>query len=466
MRRIYFDITDIVNFARKNSRVSGIQRVQARLVSLLAEHYGGEVIRCVYWDCRKGRCYECSAAGLFESKEFSAEDLLSKLGLFEKWGFLGSEVRKHAKAYSRSRLVQFFRKIYLRLVAAIDPQRLLAMGFSAPRAASGLATVERKPLRQLVVEDTIVLMGAQPLHRHVHRLVSDHSLRGGEVNQLIYDLLPHHWPAYFPSSLVSKYRLFLSRSIPIVSRYICISENTRRDMEGYLHEHAVHRDAVSLPLAHEFSGFLRNARDGKATSQPVASVVESRYILCVGTIEIRKNGAGLLKVWQHLIHRLGDRVPQLVFAGKRGWLTEKLDSLLACDVALANKVTILETPTDSDLAALYQRCLFAVYPSLAEGWGLPIGEAAWFGKYCVTSTTTSMPEVCGDLADYGDPNNHEQLAAVIERAIGDDAYRLCKEEAISKAPLRTWRDVAEDLFSLVQTGQRASASDLLQRTES
>ena len=61
-----------------------------------------------------------------------------------------------------------------------------------------------------------------------------------------------------------------------------------------------------------------------------------------------------------------------------------------------------------------------------------------------------MPEVCGDLADYGDPNNHEQIAAVIERAIGDNAYLVCKEEAISKAHLRTWSDVAENLFSLVR----------------
>lgn len=457
MQRIYFDITDIVTFARKNSRVSGIQRVQARLVSLLAEHYGGEVIRCVYLDFRRGCCYECSAVGLFESQEFSSEDLLAKLGLFAERGFLGSEIRKHSKAYSRNRLVQFFRKIYLRLVAKIDPQRLIAMGVSAPRTGSMCATVERKPLCQLPVGDAVVLMGAQRLHRQVRRLVSDHRLRGGEVNQVIYDLLPHHWPAYFPSRLVSKYRLFLRQSIPMVTRYICISENTRRDVEVFLHEHAVYRDAVSLPLAHEFAGFSRNARDGKATSQSVARVLESTFILCVGTIEIRKNGAGLLKAWQHLIHRLGDRVPQLVFAGKRGWLTDEFDSLLSCDVALANKVTIIETPSDADLAALYQRCLFTVYPSLAEGWGLPIGEAAWFGKYCVTSKTTSMPEVCGELADYVDPNNHEQIAAVIERAIGDDAYLLCKEEAISKAHLRTWSDVAEDLFSLVRSRKIASA---------
>ncbi len=141
------------------------------------------------------------------------------------------------------------------------------------------ATVERKPLRQLVVEDAIVLMGAHRLHRQVRRLVSDHRLRGGEVNQVIYDLLPHHWPAYFPSSLVSKYRLFLRQSIQVVTRYICISENTRRDMESYLQEHAVHCDVVSLPLAHEFAGFSRNTRDVKATSQQVARIVESRFIL-------------------------------------------------------------------------------------------------------------------------------------------------------------------------------------------
>ncbi len=148
-------------------------------------------------------------------------------------------------------------------------------------------------------------------------------------------------------------------------------------MESYLQEHAVHRDVVSLPLAHEFAGFSRNARDVKATTEPVARIVESRFILCVGTLEIRKNGVGLLKAWQHLIHRLGDRVPQLVFAGKRSWLTEKIDSLLACDVALANKVTILETPTDSDLATLYQRCLFTVYPSLAEGEFFNVGGPLW-----------------------------------------------------------------------------------------
>lgn len=60
-----------------------------------------------------------------------------------------------------------------------------------------------------------------------------------------------------------------------------------------------------------------------------------------------------------------------------------------------------------------------------------------------------MPEVCGDLADSVDPNNHEQIAAVIERAIDDDAYLVSKEEAISKAHLRTWSDVAENLYNFV-----------------
>ena len=57
---------------------------------------------------------------------------------------------------------------------------------------------------------------------------------------------------------------------------------------------------------------------------------------------------------------------------------------------------IVDSPSDRELAYLYQRCLFAAYPSLYEGWGLPVGEAAWFGKYVISSNATSLPEVCGD----------------------------------------------------------------------
>ena len=86
-------------------------------------------------------------------------------------------------------------------------------------------------------------------------------------------------------------------------------------------------------------------------------------------------------------------------------------------------VTVIPQATDADLAVLYQNCLFFVYPSLVEGWGLPVGEAAWFGKYSVVSSSSSLPEVCGDLVDYVAPENIDGWLAAIKRAVLEKEYR-------------------------------------------
>ena len=112
-------------------------------------------------------------------------------------------------------------------------------------------------------------------------------------------------------------------------------------------------------------------------------------------------------------------------------------------------MTIIPRATDADLAALYQKCLFFVYPSLAEGWGLPVGEAAWFGKYSVVSSSSSLPEVCGDLVDYVDPININECTQSIKRAVLDHDYRKHHENNIAAASLRSWKDVAVHLKQLL-----------------
>ena len=145
----------------------------------------------------------------------------------------------------------------------------------------------------------------------------------------------------------------------------------------------------------------------------------------------------------------GDKTPQLVFAGKYGWKIDSFQKLLESDAALQQIVTIIPNLTDDDLAVLYQRCLFFVYPSLAEGWGLPVGEAAWFGKYSVVSSASSLPEVGGDLVDYVDPNNIDECTQSIKNAIINEDYRKHCEKNISQASLRSWRDVASHLHELI-----------------
>ena len=78
-------------------------------------------------------------------------------------------------------------------------------------------------------------------------------------------------------------------------------------------------------------------------------------------------------------------------------------------------IAVAETPSDAELAFLYRNCRFTVFPSLYEGWGLPIGESLWFGKLCIASKTSSMPEVGGDLVDYVDPKDADSLQQAILR---------------------------------------------------
>jgi glycosyltransferase involved in cell wall biosynthesis len=208
-----------------------------------------------------------------------------------------------------------------------------------------------------------------------------------------------------------------------------------------------------VPLAHEFAGYARRA----VLPEP-RQLKGQAYVLCVGSIEVRKNGLALLKAWIKVRDELGDRCPQLVFAGKYGWMIEEFHALLAATRHVHGTVTIVESPSDDELARLYRHCLFTVYPSLYEGWGLPVGEAAWFGKFGVVSRESSLPEVCGDLMDYIDPGSPSDIAAKIIRPLTDAAYLSMRTQRIEAAPLRTWTQVAEDFHRHLQPNRTVHAS--------
>src|SRR5262249_59911694 len=99
------------------------------------------------------------------------------------------------------------------------------------------------------------------------------------------------------------------------------------------------------------------------------------FVLYVSTIEVRKNHALLLRVWRRLIDRHGaEAVPRLVFIGRIGWLVDDLMAELSREGPLSDKVIILSGLPDAEVATAYRQCLFPGFPSLIEGWGLPVAE--------------------------------------------------------------------------------------------
>ena len=173
--------------------------------------------------------------------------------------------------------------------------------------------------------------------------------------------------------------------------------------------------------------------------------------MITGTIEPRKNHAAAIDAWRRLIERHGSyNIPDLVLAGKRGWLVDQIFELLLSTNYLQGKVVHRSEVTDTELAELYRQCLFTLYPSFYEGYGLPVAESLRFGKLCIASNAPSILEIGDDLVDYVNPGDADALYAAVERAIFDDDYRRSREAEIArKHRPYLWRDSAADVMRII-----------------
>jgi glycosyltransferase involved in cell wall biosynthesis len=164
------------------------------------------------------------------------------------------------------------------------------------------------------------------------------------------------------------------------------------------------------------------------------------FVLAVGTLEPRKNLPRLAEAYASLGPELLARHP-LVVVGANGWRTgETLHALRS----LGERCTVLGHVSDAALAELYRRCAVFCYPSLGEGFGLPVLEAMAAGAAVVTSDVSSLPEVGGDAVEYADPREASSIAAALERVLGDGERRAeLRRRAPARAREFTWAEFAE-----------------------
>lgn len=197
---------------------------------------------------------------------------------------------------------------------------------------------------------------------------------------------------------------------------------------------------------------------GIVENRQVADVLEKKFILFVSTIERRKNHEVLYRAY-HLLcaANKGENLPLLVFVGMLGWGIRDLMSDIDLDPLTRGKIRILNSVSDGELSALYRHCLFTVYPSLYEGWGLPVAEALSLGKVVITTPRGSLPEIGGDLVDYADPWNPAAWGTLIEKYFRQPELVGEKEKFIKNRYVRSqWRDTARQVSE--------AADELIRRT--
>lgn len=182
-----------------------------------------------------------------------------------------------------------------------------------------------------------------------------------------------------------------------------------------------------------------------------------RYLLYVGTLQPRKNLARVLDAFAAIAGRPELMDVQLVLAGKRGWLYDALFAQVA-RLNLAGRVIFPGYVPDADLPALLSGALAFVYPSLYEGFGIPVLEAGACGVPVITSNTSSLPEVAGDTALLVDPHDVDAIAQAMYRLVTDEALRAeLARRGQENVKRFSWEKCArETLAVLVEVGREGN----------
>ena len=233
------------------------------------------------------------------------------------------------------------------------------------------------------------------------------------------------------------------RSVARADVLLADSESTRRDLIELLR---VPEDRVFVVYA-GVEGRFRPEPDPDDSARRERHGLERPYILGVGTLQPRKNFGRLVHAFHRLVQEHG-APHDLVIAGGKGWLYDDVFAAIA-ELGIEQRVRVLGFVDDNDLPALYRGADVFAFPSLYEGFGIPVLEAMGCGTPVVTSNVSSLPEVAGDAALQVPPDDVDALADALWRSISNTALREAhRTRGFEQVARFTWRRAAEDLIGV------------------
>lgn len=471
--RVFFDISSLVAYVAKIDRYSGIQRV---LVNIVTEIDKYAVDADFYFCFHEGvnRKYVSVPFSYFNMENFDDPGTLraalkmSRANTVTHVSVISKYKSNPFKFYFHRTKLDFLAMLGSKdtfLRHNITPERWLEMRF--PRDRKSRKSAMRKSfLAMCRPGDVLVNLDSSWLALH-ERTFAAAKEKGVICYTLVYDLIPILLPQTTNGMMPLIFHKWLANSVEYTTKYLCISNATKKDLQLFLAKSDCKREIDVLPLAQqgidrkispEAAGPMsvrvnKNAYpwlyEVAEISDHVRNVATIPYVLCAGTIEARKNVWRIAQSWQRLLEDGNYDLPRLVFAGRKGWHIRAFEDFLSATGNLNGWIQIIEAPSDSELAFLYRNCKFSIMASLYEGWGLPVGEALSYGKTAVVAHNSSLPEVGGDHVEYCDATSIESIAAACGRLIKNPARIQELEDGIASAKLRTWAEVAADLLSIL-----------------
>lgn len=476
--RFFVDISGTLEHIKSRDFLSGIQRVVLTIAAQLANKLpperlylswcdrDTETYRCVlYHTISEGSCI--LSANELRNKFFPDIPINRAVKLIEKYHSRPLKRAYHVARYNAAARFGFEKSFTKREVSMQDWKDLLE-AMHSPQASKdvGQNFVETySPGDHLLQLD----LATQPWQQKIMAAMADFKV---SKHLMIYDIIPVDVPQVVSGGSSRSFLTWLDEAVNNADAFLPISDFSHAKFRQYLELTGRQGRTTTLPLAQDrlpLPSKKYRASEDRVSRQmidlfPMAGQLSGLgreetelfcrpFVLCVGTLEARKNIWRIAVAWKQLVETR-DRgknreLPTLVFAGATSHMPEDFRQFMEGTGGCHGYVRVISGPSDNLLDLLYEHCLFSIQVSLAEGWGLPVGESLAYGRTALVGNGSSLPEVGGNLVEYCDPEDIDSIADGVRRLL-DPAHRASLEERIQNTTLRGWSDVANDLIRIVE----------------
>jgi glycosyltransferase involved in cell wall biosynthesis len=289
-------------------------------------------------------------------------------------------------------------------------------------------------------------LSSRILPRH-HRQVRAWRRKGVQISIVVYDLLPARNPEWFND----RQALYFTKWLRFVGLHadqaLCISRSVAQDLRAWLQQEggAASRNDIEI-CAFPLGGDLRRSRPSHGINEAEVAVLgrlEGRkFVLIVGTIEPRKGHAVALNAFDHLFHTGADDVPILVIVGRMGWKSDEVKERIISHPKNGDMVFWFDDASDELLDELYRKCVGVLFPTFAEGFGLPIVESLSHGKPVLVRDIDVFKEFSSPLITYFQDDTGAGLSNSITEWLGniENREQPCQQDVV------TWQKSCEALL--------------------
>jgi glycosyltransferase involved in cell wall biosynthesis len=299
-----------------------------------------------------------------------------------------------------------------------------------------------------VRDDILVCAGSGWGHTNIERLSDLKSRIGFRMVLLCHDLIPAMFPQFYEHSDVELFRRYMNRALAIADQIVVNSRSVEADCRAYCARQGIAAGAITVSSF----GYNVGVAHRRSTAELPAGLRPGGFALLVSTIEPRKGHRLICRIWRRL---LAEGVPQaadfrLVFAGRPGWMVDDLLAEIREDRQMFGSILLIHHADDDALAALYEAAAFCLYPSVYEGYGLPIIEAFSHGKAVLASTGGALPELAQGFSPCLDPTDEPAWYQALRQWILSPQARGVYERAIREGFRHpTWSEAAAGFFGAI-----------------